>query len=102
MNAPRKHAELIKAWADGAEIQARMQTGEWFDCPVPSWIPNDEYRIKPEPRPDIVLYCCVHRVDVLHNDQYCFITNARGHYKGDNLSLIFDGETGKLKAAEVI
>ena len=42
-----KHAELIKAWADGAEIQ-RLHLGQWFDCKSPSWAEYYEYRIKPE------------------------------------------------------
>ena len=45
---PRKHSEMIKAWADGADI-------EWYDrgtekwIPVsgpPSWWKDDKYRIK--------------------------------------------------------
>lgn len=99
MNAPRKHAELIKAWADGAEIQARMQTGEWFDCPVPSWIPNDEYRIKPEPGPDVVLFSYVEEP---YTDNVSYVTNAREYHSGDNLRLTFDGKTRKLKKAEAI
>lgn len=45
---PRKHAELIKAWADGAEIQTKLDNGEWFDV-CPQWNQHHEYRIKPEP-----------------------------------------------------
>ena len=30
-----KHADLIHAWADGAEIQYN-QNGIWFDCPNPN------------------------------------------------------------------
>lgn len=44
---PRKHAELIKAWADGAEIQYK-DSYEWYDCAnAPAWEDNTEYRIKP-------------------------------------------------------
>lgn len=49
---PHKHAELIKAWADGATIQFHNSiVGKWFDCKdnEPEWISNLEYRIKPEP-----------------------------------------------------
>lgn len=52
MNKPHKHAELIKAWADGAEIQVsvfqclgRGQT--WLDDTNPGWHEHCEYRIKP-------------------------------------------------------
>jgi hypothetical protein len=45
-----KHAELIKAWADGAEIQYKQIGGEWI-TEEPLWCEEYEYRIKPdEPR----------------------------------------------------
>lgn len=102
MKTARVHAELIKAWADGATVQAKAANGEWFDCRTPSWFPQDEYRIRPEPRPDVTLYCWVDNLVLDDPNLYGFITNAREHYKGDNLRLTFDGETGKLKSAEVI
>ena len=57
---PHKHAELIKAWADGAEIEYRAfhrESGEWTEwkCQTDSsaWITNNElfiyeYRLKQE------------------------------------------------------
>jgi hypothetical protein len=45
---PHKHAELIKAWADGAEIQYRYQNFiDWYDIENPNWDVTKEYRIKP-------------------------------------------------------
>ncbi len=50
MNKPRKHAELIKAWADGAEIEGRYDSGsKWMTCNPPYWHEDKEYRIKPQP-----------------------------------------------------
>ena len=47
MNKPHKHCELIKAWADGAEIQRRKYaSNEWVDTD-PHWNEDEEYRIKP-------------------------------------------------------
>lgn len=49
---PHKHAELIKAWADGATIQYyRKDLGLWKDCGENRhcWNKDMEYRIKPEP-----------------------------------------------------
>lgn len=49
---PHKHAELIKAWADGAVIQYYDSFGEeWRDSKGnrPEWLDNLLYRIKPEP-----------------------------------------------------
>ena len=44
---PHKHCELIKAWADGAEIQRRKYaSNEWVDTD-PDWRVGTEYRIKP-------------------------------------------------------
>lgn len=43
---PRKHSELIKAWADGAEIEwFNHRTGVWEFIVDPTWW-GDEYRIK--------------------------------------------------------
>ncbi len=47
MNKPHKHAAIIKAWADGAEIEA-LRDGEWMLCLGPEWHEETEYRIKPE------------------------------------------------------
>ena len=86
-----KHADLICAWANGAEIQLyHTDTEKWVDAPTPLWF-DCEYRVKPEPKPDVVMR---------------YGADRRGIYKepvGDfNLKLTFDGETGKLKAAEVL
>ena len=44
-----KHAELIKAWADGAEIEYKSPYG-WspIEGRNPSWLDHSEYRIKPK------------------------------------------------------
>lgn len=44
-----KHAEAIKAWADGAQIQSKKwNCDEWVDC-IPQWVEEREYRVKPVP-----------------------------------------------------
>ncbi len=48
----RKHAELIKAWADGAEIERDYDNGndnigDWEVEHNPSWRDDMTYRIKP-------------------------------------------------------
>jgi hypothetical protein len=60
-----KHAELIKAWADGAEIESRRITGEWLPCDTPVWRMNIEYRIKPEPV-KVVQYFVINNSFTLH------------------------------------
>ena len=47
MGTPHKHAELIKAWADGAVIQYKQPLLGWRSVLHPSWSPNIEYRTKP-------------------------------------------------------
>jgi hypothetical protein len=50
-----KHAEIIKAWADGAEIQyLSPMTLKWTDINDPAWEEVIEYRIKPEEKQPVV------------------------------------------------
>ena len=90
---PHKHAELIKAWADGAEIQLKGRNGEWIDI-FPDWQEKCEYRIKPEPKPDVVKY-------YLKNFGGFWFCEEHEKEKA-NLKLTFDGETGELKSAEAL
>ena len=71
---PHKHAELIKAWADGAEIErywTDSKTGNqfWLIDNEPMWEEWEEYRIKPDPETDpepkvetewMYIYCNAH------------------------------------------
>lgn len=46
---PREHAELIKAWADGAEIEQFDQYEKsWIKNKFPCWEPSVKYRIRQE------------------------------------------------------
>jgi hypothetical protein len=93
-----KHAELIKAWADGAKIQIKLH-GEWYDVEgFIKWYEETQYRIKPEPKPDVVDYAYVIKNPMNHS-----ITNIEWTVKNRaNLKFIWDGETGKLKNVEMI
>ena len=62
---PHKHAEVIKAWADGKTIQFKsIDSNEWgdADCSIyGQWLrfhPEHFYRIKPE---EVVDYTVVHQ-----------------------------------------
>jgi len=49
----------IKAWADGAEIEAKWNVTQsgWFVDPIPRWNNDEwEYRIKPQPKEPQYLY----------------------------------------------
>ncbi len=49
-NKTHKHAELIKAWADGEQIQLWINhTNQWEDVKSPMWCEDRQYRIKPQP-----------------------------------------------------
>lgn len=53
MNKPHKHAECIKAWADGAEIEYYSdELSCWKDvtCNLPIWFEWSQYRVKPTPK----------------------------------------------------
>lgn len=93
-----KHADVLIAIAEGKEVQWRSSIESvWVEsCLIDvAHICNGEFRIKPEPKPDIVRYVAC---DV-RPDGYS-VTPSK--YDDANLKLTFDGETGKLKSAEVI
>ena len=94
-----KHSEIIKAFVDGAKCELwYIEQNKWID--IKCFSDFDLYydvRIKPEPKPDVVDYLFIS--DKKSNDlpeiNWVFVNTA-------NLKLIWDGETGKLKDAEVI
>ena len=95
MRTPHKHAEVIKAWADGAEIEYKdTLTGPWRYAGTPTWDKDIDYRVKPEKKPNIVIHCKA-VVDGL------IIWRAEKEHMG-NLRLIFDGETEELLDAVVL
>ncbi len=100
MKTPHKHAELIKAWADGAEIEVLDDEQRWVALKNgPMWFEDMRYRIKPEPKPDVVRYMAISapKTDYVET----FVPSLCPSH-ATNLRLTFDGETGKLKKAEVL
>jgi len=92
-----KHAEIVKAFVDGIECEVQGEhTGIWFDIKnIHVFDVMENVRIKPIPKPDIVRYGYIS----------CYlkcINLTPGCFEVDNVKLIFDGETGNLKSAEVI
>lgn len=99
MGTPHKHAEIIKAWANGSEIEAKThKDGPWIalkhTCQIGTvaWSDAWEYRIKPEPKPDVVFDLFVS--PFIPTDQW-FSFSA-------NLRLTFDAETHQLKTQEAL
>lgn len=94
-----KHADLIHAWADGAAIEVRsLLSGDWVDEIRPSWAINLEYRIKPEPKPDVVRFQNIYGGGYYSERESDMCASNRSGL----IKLTFDGETGKLKSAEVL
>ena len=98
-----KHYDMIVAWASGKDIQFKVFSDSvWEDVDMngEEWYEDYAYRIKPEPKPDVVrnitveatARCGEEFVQVFKSGKYCF----------PNLHLTFDGETGRLKSAEVL
>jgi hypothetical protein len=89
-----KHYDCIVAWAEGKTIQKfNDNKGQWEDVSGPPfWVNSFQYRIKPEPKPDVVKYLiCGLKSWVEVDDQV-------GH---ECIKIVIDGK-GKLKSAEVI
>jgi len=43
-----KHADVIHAWAEGAEVEYLAGDGSWIPCDHnPQWWTANEYRVKP-------------------------------------------------------
>lgn len=89
---PHKHAETIKAWADGAQIQY-CEDDKWTDfLGYSPAFGHHDWRIKPEPKPDVTMVMFASP----------FIATADWYGFDNNLRLTFDGETRQLKSAEVL
>lgn len=145
MNTKQKHAEFIKAWLDGREVEAYTTVG-WskvshllaftnfglFRFARPKWqqdlldavkdgkvveywnhngwvsslindISNIDnyvfqvqplYRIKPEPKPDVVQYMTARA------NHYCPCHDER--MESSNIKIVFDCETGKPKSVMIL
>ena len=94
-----QHYDCIVAWAEGKQIEVFSDSkGQWEDLiGVPYWVNNFQFRIKPEPTPDVHRSFCVDNWG--HNIRLPY---PHPNMDKPNLRLTFDGETGKLKSAEVL
>lgn len=77
-----KHAEIIKAWADGAEIQCKQRDDSWCTLDKPLWSNACEYRIKPEEKNPVVRWLWAIETDANTWDQYTlFMTEEEARKK---------------------
>lgn len=69
MSKAHKHAEVIKAWADGQPIEMRYVAGGTWEpllCDAPHW-DAPEYRVKPERIYPVTLMTATEVRDVFNN-----------------------------------
>jgi len=106
MKTPHKHHDLIVAWAAGAEIEVKMYCKNtsihlWEIKTSPCWDLNNEYRIKPEPKPKVVLYACAY-FEAGSGISYMSSRLTEEVTSDDNIKLTFDGETNELIKVELV
>ena len=96
MNKPHKHADVIKAFADGKQIQFRYYNNqEWLDWDsdtCPTFLEYYQYRVKPEP---LSFY------GALSLDSN-FVQWDSSQTWLANIKATFDTETGEIISVEVI
>lgn len=86
------HCDIIIAWANGAGVEMKDPSGnKWNDMSNPSWYPSIEYRIKPQPKPDLVREALI--INSLSAGPLLYAAAP----DEANIVLVFDGETNKLK-----
>jgi hypothetical protein len=100
MKTPHIHADVIKAWADGAEIEIYKDNFDvWIPNAHPNWLSDMAYRVKPEPKQNTRHHFFVTCEDGRH---ILFGTATSSEHPCDNLRLTFDGDTNKMIKAEVL
>ena len=105
---PAWQEALRQAVRDGKVVEIEFD-GEWGWCAINTTpksfefrYPRHKYRIRPEPKPDRVV---VSHLDASFVPYYIGISIPQLVLHCDdkwNIKYTFDGETGKLKAAEVL
>ena len=101
---PHVHAEVIKAWADGAKIEYFSNNKNcWCNTECPLWTETTEYRVKPEPKPDNIYFSNVYASIV--GSGFNTIEEAKKSSNGTTagvIKIVIDGETKKLKSVEIV
>ncbi len=93
-----KFQDLKDAFEGGAKIQYKHpdeDDSHWKPASSPIWSPMWDYRIKPEPKPDVI----EERFIKLHPDKIVTISK---YTPTPNVRFTFDGETTELIKVEKI
>lgn len=93
---PHIHAEAIKAWADGAEIERFHEAQGWYRIEFPCWDTSVKYRVKEAPKPDTIMEVLIVLSPFAGPLMYAAAPDEA------NCKLVFDGTTGKLTGAAPI
>jgi hypothetical protein len=94
MSTPHKHAEIIKAWADGYQVEAyNPERDTWITVKEPGWFADIEYRIRPgvmvrPPVPKMASYDVRVELDPFDED----LVDFWNHCDTYNLRLVFKDE----------
>jgi len=89
------HADVIIAWANGAEIELYDEGyEEWLSVVNPKWDENIKYRVKPKE--------LVEEFNVIYNIYAKNLIVEDDPNVVKNLRLTFEPDTGKLLKAEII
>jgi len=102
---PHIHAEVIKAWADGAKIEfLELMSGHWFYTSNPDWHIEQQYRVKPVTKPDVVRYVNYYggSFGILFSSSEEINSFKVKRQDAQTLELICDGETRALKSIKMI
>ena len=96
VKTPHVHAEAIKAWADGHEIERFLEYGNyWYTTDFPAWDEKAQYRVKQSKPKDKHMEALI----VLSPHAGPLLYAAAPDEA--NCVLVFDGESNKLIKAEV-
>jgi len=100
-----KHYDMIVAWAEGKDIQFKaFSHNDWEDVDMngEEWYEHYTYRIKPMPKPDIVIRFYLESNSLVgHRFSEAYTDNDLIN-KHSCIKCTFDGETRTLKAVEVL
>lgn len=108
MKTPHKHAELIKAWAEGETIEYFSITENKWNPIFKGWSWDSELylemRIKTEPKPDVVEPWSIY-VNLnyrMERDRMKSSGKAMGPSWLADVAITWDGNTGKLKEIKLL